>query len=229
MNCLEFRRAIGAQPRQLDAEARRHRDECLRCADAHARALRFEAALDRGLAVPVPQGLADRILLGQTTLSRRQASGRRALVWRIAAGILLAVGVAGVGWLALAPRPSLAAITIEHLSHEPMALTARERVPPAKVRDAFARFGIALEHSPGDVHYLALCPIHGRRSLHLVLQKPDGAVTVMFVPGAEATRRDFADARVLGRELPLAGGALVMLAADRSDFDAIEAALRAAP
>jgi hypothetical protein len=228
MNCLEFRRAIAVQPRQLDARARIHRDECPRCAEALTRALRFEAVLDRSLAIPVPAELADRILLGQTTLSRQQASGRRALIWRMAAGLVLGAGVVSVSWLALTPQPSFAAISIDHLRHEPMALTAQQVVSGVQVREAFERFGIKLQRSPGDIHYLQTCPLADKRSLHMVMQKPGGAVTVMYVPGARVSRSDFSERAVLGREMAIGDGVLIMLAASRSDFDAIEAGFRAA-
>jgi hypothetical protein len=228
MNCLEFRRAIAVQPRELDARARQHREECPRCAQAYAEAMRFEALLDRSLAIAVPAELPDRILLSQTTQTRQQTSGRRTLVWRFAAGLALAVGVGGVSWLALAPQESLAALSVEHLSHEPMALTAQGVVPGVEVHATFERLGVALQRSPGDISYLQICPLGLKRSLHMVMQKPAGAVTVMFVPGTTATRGDFAQGAVLGREVPMGNGVLLMLASSRGDFDAIEAGFRAA-
>jgi hypothetical protein len=228
MNCLEFRRAVAVQPRALDAQARQHREECPRCAKVHGEALRFEALLDRSLAIAVPVEMPDRILLNQTTQTRRQSSGRRALVWRIAAGLALAVGIGGVTWLALVPRETLAAMSVDHLRHEPMALTAQGVVSGVQVRDTFQRLGVALQRSPGDISYLQICPLGLKRSLHMVMQRPAGAVTVMFVPGATAARRDFAERDVLGREVSVGGGVLLMLASSRSDFDAIEAGFRAA-
>ena len=228
MNCLEFRRAIAVQPKQLDARARAHRDDCPRCAQAQVSALRFEAVLDRGLAIPVPTEWADRILLSQTTLARQQSFGRRALVWRIAAGVALSAGIASVSWLALAPQQSLAAISIQHLSHEPMALTAQGLVSGVKVRESFERLGVKLLQSPGDISYLKICPLGSHRSLHMVMQRPAGAVTVIYVPGERVARSDFAERELLGRELTVNGGALLMLAASRTDFDAIEAGFRAA-
>lgn len=228
MNCLEFRRTIAVQPRELDTRARQHREECPRCAQAHGEAMRFEALLDRSLAIPVPAELPDRILLNQTTQTRQQVSGRRNLIWRVAAGLALAVGVGGVSWLALAPQDSLAAVSVEHLRHEPMALTAQGTVPDVQVHDTFERLGVKLQRSPGDISYLQICPLGLKRSLHMVMQRPAGAVTVMFVPAATATRRDFAERDVLGREVPIGGGTLLMLASSRVDFDAIEAGFRAA-
>lgn len=228
MNCLEFRRAIAVQPRELDARARQHREECPRCAQAFAEAMRFEALLDRSLAIAVPAELPDHILLRQTTQTRQRSSGRRHLVWRIAAGLLLSGGIGGVSWLALAPQETLAAMAVEHLSHEPMALTAQGVVPGVKVYESFERLGVALKRSPGAISYLRICPLGAKQSLHMVMQRPGGAVTLMFVPGATGKRRDFAEDDVLGREVPVGNGALLMLASSRSDFDSIEAEFRAA-
>ncbi len=228
MNCLEFRRAIAVQPKQLDASARAHRDECPRCAQAQIGALRFEAVLDRGLAIPVPAEWADRILLGQTTMARQQSSGRRTVIWRIAAGLALTAGIVSVSWLALAPQQSLAAISIQHLGHEPMSLSAQEVVSGVALRESFERLGVKLLHSPGTFSYLRICPLGSRRSLHMVMQQRSGAVTVIYVPGERVARNDFAEQDLLGREITVSGGALVMMAASRADFDAIEAGFRAA-
>lgn len=228
MNCLEFRRSIAVQPRQLDARARQHRDECPRCAEAHVQAMRFESMLERSLAVPVPNEAAERILLAQTTLSRQQSSMRRTLVWRIAAGLALTVGIASVSWLALGPQQSLAAMSVAHLSHEPMAWTVQGVVSGVEVRESFESLGVKLQQSPGDISYLRICPLGLRRSVHMVMQEPAGAVTVMYVPGEHSERREFTERDVLGREVPIGNGVLLMLASSRNDFDAIEAAFRAA-
>jgi hypothetical protein len=228
MNCLEFRRAIAVQPRQLDAAARAHRDGCPRCAEAYAKAMSFESLLDRSLAVEVPATLADQILLRQTTLDRQHNSGRRALVWRMAAGVALAVGVVGMSWLALGPQQTLAAMSVAHLSHEPMALTTQGTLPGVEVSRTFEQLGVHLRHTPVPISYLQICPLGLRRALHMVVQSPQGAVTVMYVPDAETTRRDFSERGVLGRELQVGKGVLVMLASSRDAFDGIEQGFRAA-
>lgn len=228
MNCLEFRRLIAVQPRQLDSVARAHREQCPRCAEAHAKAMSFESLLDRSLAIEVPSTLADQILLRQTTLDRQHSSGRRNLVWRMAAGVALAAGVVGMSWLALGPQETLAAMSVEHLGHEPMALTAQGTVPNDEVSRAFERLGVHLQRAPAAISYLRICPLGLRRALHMVVQSPAGAVTVMYVPDTETSRRDFSERGVLGRELQIGDGVLVMLAGNRSAFDEIEQGFRAA-
>ncbi len=230
MNCIEFRRCIVVQPRALDARARQHRDECARCAEAHAQALAFESLLDRSLAIPVPAALADRILLQQTLQTRVRSEGRRALIWRIAASVAIAVGVAGVSWLAIGPQQTLAAMSLRHLGHEPMALTTPGVLAGVEVNRIFQRLDVHLQQSPGDISYLRICPLGLLRTpaLHMVMPQAEGAVTVIYVPGARSARGEFEADGILGRELTLADGVLLMMASSRHNFDAIEQAFRAA-
>lgn len=220
MDCLEFRRLIGAIPRQLPAEARKHRDHCSRCADAHARALGFENILEQAMVIPVPDRLADEILLRQITVNRTHHSGRLQRLWQIAAGVALAIGISVI-WL-LTPNGSLAAIAIEHMNHEPLSLIAQPAIPEAEIHTIFAKMGLSLAHSPGKLSYLKICPLGNHRSLHMVMQKPMGAVTVLFVPGLDIKRRSFERQGMLGRELALDNGALVMIARNDHEFDSIE-------
>lgn len=222
MNCLEFRRQIAITPRQLDARARGHREACPRCAEAQQRALVFEGSIDRALAIPVPAHLADQIILRQLTSARAERHGRGHLLMRIAAGVALSLGVATVSWLALAPTQSLAASAVEHLSHEPMALAAHAPIPEATVRAVFARVGNPLGELPGELSYLRICVLGKHNAIHMVMQKPAGAVTVMFVPGAAGRTQDIDIAGVRVRELAFGQGALLLMADSDQDFDQIQ-------
>lgn len=226
MNCLEFRRQIATTPRQLDARARGHREACPRCAEALQRALVFEGGIDRALAVPVPANLADQIILRQLTSARTERAGRGHVLMRIAAGVTLALGVATVSWLALAPTQSLAASAVEHLSHERMALAAHTPIPEATVRAVFARVGQPLGELPGDMSYLRVCVFGQHHALHMVMQQTSGAVTVLFVPGEAGRTQDFEIAGVRGREIAFGQGALLLMADSDQAFDQIESQFR---
>ena len=90
MNCLEFRRHLASEPHSRRVDFVAHREQCGRCAEAHAQALAFEDRLGHVLAVPAPDGLADRVLLRQSTVAlRERRQGRRATAWRIAAVLAL--------------------------------------------------------------------------------------------------------------------------------------------
>lgn len=223
MNCLDYRRQLAAVPDALDATAIAHEAGCPRCAQARVEAQQFEAALRGALAVAVPESLADRILLHQTTEARRARTvERRAATWRIAAVLALAVA-GGLFWRAQRANQPLPDLAVAHLAHEPYALTSRAQVPLAQVRTMFAARGVPLPGDPGEVDYLNLCPIGRDAAVHMVVQTDRGPVTVYYVvgrhePGRAVWQRD----GVVGRSVPVADGTLVLLADHDDRFDALE-------
>ncbi|MBK6726700.1 MAG: DUF3379 family protein [Xanthomonadales bacterium] len=224
MNCLEFRRAIGTDPRNLDETADAHRVQCARCSDALQRALGFERTLSAAFAVPVPEGLADRLLLAQITATRHEPARPRWRNWSLAAALLLSIGLgAAFAWRWIGLNAPMSDLAIAHLAHEPVALSSRAIVAEDDVRALFAALGAPLRHAPGTVHYLMNCPLGHHRVAHLVLQREHGPVTALYVPRVHEPRQDFNRAGVRGRELPVADGTLILLAASDREFDAIGA------
>lgn len=225
MNCLEFRRELAGRPLDLGADAQAHRAACPACAEAALRAQAFEHRMQQALAVPVPQALADRILLRQTTQVRRNARQG----WsRLAAGFVMALGMAGIGYLGLRSEDSLAAVSVAHLGHEPFALQRTDLIPQADIVRQFADQGVPLKHTLSGLTYLTRCPLGDRQSLHMVVQGSGGPVTVMYVPGRHHGDADFREGQVVGRHRDIGAGTLVLLAPGDQAFDAIEAMFRAA-
>jgi len=226
MNCLEFRRQLGIDPQSTAAEFVRHRQDCARCAEAAARAARFEAALRRALQVdPAPQ-LAESILLAQATRqNRRHTYVRRGGLLALAAMLVLAVGVG----MRVEARP-LSVQAVDHLSHEAVALTSTRRVSADSVRAAFSQLGVRLNDVPDSaMTYVACCPIGRRHTVHLVMSESNGPVTVIyFVDQGSRQREDFQRDGWRGRSVPVGAGTLILLARDSDHFDGIESLWRAA-
>src|SRR5437870_4288026 len=127
MNCLEFHRQKLADPRRLSAEAQAHAQACASCA-AFARSVdESDQRLEEALASPVPNGLADRIILRSRTKNRAWRA------WTLAASVVLAVAVG----LSFVREPKNAAdqyarLAVEHVMMEPESLTTvRNADPPA--------------------------------------------------------------------------------------------------
>ncbi len=183
MNCLDFRRHALADPLRPKPAAQEHEASCPECARFSRTLRRREEGLCEVLSVPVPEGLADRILLSNRPCVVR--GGRPARVALTALAAVLAVVVLGLG--ALLPRQmspeALAAGVIAHVRQEPEALAAEQRVPIAKVARAFGRSGGELLAPLGEVSYAGRCPLPGGgRGEHIVVRTPVGKVTLILMP-----------------------------------------------
>jgi hypothetical protein len=226
MNCLDYRRELGPEPRRESAEMQEHRRGCAGCAAHHARALGFELALKRALTVPVPDGLAERILLAQTTSERGDhGRRRRRLGWFAAAAVVLVALGLGVHQLRL--FSPLAQQLIVHLQHEPAALITHTPLPVEDVERRFTQRGVRLvAPPPAGISYAQACPIGLLGSVHMVMPERKGPVTVFFLPGHTEPRSDYADGGMQVRAIPMAAGTLALLAADTRHFDTLEAGWR---
>jgi len=181
MNCLQFHREKLADPRRLSSEARAHAQACASCAGFARSVDEAEQRLEQNLAIPVPEGLADRVLL-HAQAGRR--SGWRA--WALAAGVVLAVaaGVAG-----LQPgQERYARLAIEHVVMEPESLTTTRNAGAETFRAALEAFGGSLRQPLDNVRYVTLCPVDGGFGWHVVFETPEGLATLILVP--DRTLRD---------------------------------------
>ena len=230
MDCLEFRRRLGTEPHARDPEGLAHRDGCAACRAAWERAQAFEHALQGALDVPVPEGLAERVLLAQATGERQHTVRRRRVAFALAASLLLALGVGGYGWLQMDAH-SLPALAVAHMPGEIHSLDLNQPISEVAIAAGFADRGVSLRGSaPADVTYVHDCPVGPYKTVHLVSRIDGTPVAVLYFPNAHASRKDFRRNGWRGREVPLANGTLVMLT-DRGGphpFDAIEQGWRAA-
>jgi hypothetical protein len=227
MNYSEFQRRLLIDPRAPDMAIAAEARICVDAPAQLAEALALEQRIDAALAVPVPADLVARVLaaLPPESAPTRVPASRRWWPLALAASVLL------VGWISLAllrapnPTGALIAASVEHLAHEPYALTRAGSVPDTLVQRMFTEAGVRIDSSGLSLSYLNRCPLDRRWSVHMVMPAPEGPVTVMYVIGE--TRVERMDTRmdmVAVRTLPWADGALVMLAESNRDFDRIESA-----
>lgn len=185
MNCLEFRRAALANPHHPGHEALAHEAECASCARYYRELRQQEELLYEEMNIPVPEGLADRVLLRSRSGWRDWLAPRFA-VSALAASLILAVAL-GTGWKLrsgeLEPA-MLAAGIAEHVEEEYKALAAKQVVPEATLISAVRRGGGELMQAPGPATYADHCPLPGGgKGEHLVFDTPHGKLTLILMPG----------------------------------------------
>ena len=232
MNCLDFRRRIGAEPRSRDPDLIAHRDTCKDgCPAFWQRAQRFEDDLEAAMAVSVPDGLADRILLAQATGERRGQVVRRRAWMAMAASLLIAFMGAGMFWRH-ADLNSLPALAVAHMPGELDALNLTRPMTDAQVEAGFRGRSATLKGpAPGGVTYVHDCMVGTHAAVHLVTRMNDEPVVALYMPGTMSDASiDFHRDGWDGRQIALSGGTLVVMAqgASRQTMDAVARGWRAA-
>ncbi|HET8898446.1 MAG TPA: DUF3379 family protein [Rhodanobacteraceae bacterium] len=224
MDCLEFRRRLGAEPHSRASDFLAHRDICAGCAAAWQQAQSFERDLLGALQIDVPAGLVDRVLLAQATAERRHGARRRRVAFALAASLLLAIGIGGYAWHRV-DATSLPALAVAHMPNEYATLALAQPISAQAIEAGFAGRGLALAGPvPTDVTYVHDCPVGPYKTVHLVSRVDGMSVAVLYVPDKMLSKqRDFHRGDWRGRLVPLARGTLVMLT-DRTGappFDAV--------
>lgn len=243
MDCREFRREAGADPRHLGTEAAAHRDACPACAESLRRTLELDDRILAALRVPVQdRGRSGQARAGLGSEAQRLRESRaqdrvirfpaieRRRWMALAASIVGGVLVGSLLWVG-GPRPSLAEDLVRHMGHEPeaMAVTARA-ADPAEVSAVLERAAVRLAPGIGTVSYASTCPFRGEKVPHLVVQTPAGPMTVMVLRHETvAAATDFDEDGYAGTIVPAGPGSIAVIGhAPMADLDQVARQVRAA-
>ena len=234
MNCLEFRRLVLAAPRQITAEQEAHLERCARCAEFARSVAHDEAAIEQAMLVPVPEGLAARVLLRHGIRGPNRWS-----TLALAASLLVAVGVAfhfhevtrqgdeivsaqrsGVN------QRAVAAISYV-LEREPQLLTENRAGDPKVMHAALSKLGLSLPANIGSVRYLGKSVLSdGATGEHIVLQTPYGHVTLILMPeDFLASRLVVSDRNLQALAAPRRDGCYLLIADSAQTLERVEAML----
>ncbi len=241
MECLEFRREAGADPRHLNAAAAAHRDACAGCAESLRRTLALDEKILAALQVPVPDALrrgTTAVALDSSGESRRRASSARNAArfpgieprrWMaLAASIVGGVAIGSLLWIG-GPRASLAEDVVKHMGHEPGAMVATSHeADPAEVAAVLARAGVHLQPGVGTVSYASTCPFRGEKVPHLVVQTAVGPMTVMVLRDEKVPAGvEFDEGGYAGTIVPAGPGSIAVIGhAPTADLDQVAELVR---
>ncbi len=195
MNCFEFRRLIFAEPRRLQAEQKRHMEQCVTCAALAKEMDDFEAKIHEAATVPVPEALAERILLRHKTVRPTVRFGFSYGGWALAASLVAVIAVAfhfKEGTHDEQPQvvaaetlgsnhPAVAAINYV-LDNEPKLLKENRTGDMAVLLSALDKMKVRLPTDGTTVRYLGKCPVPNGEGDHVVMQTPYGHVSLILVP-----------------------------------------------
>ncbi len=189
MNCLEFRRAAGADPEHLGAEARAHRDACPQCAEYLRQIRQLDATILKALRISVdPQSAAVPDAPPPIAQALRASLGNRNRWYALAASIAGGVAIGALLWSS-GSRDALAKDAVQHMEHESKSMVSTQVPADAEqVREVLARDGVRLRGDMGLVTYVMSCSFRGHEVPHLVVQTAEGPVTVLVLRDEKASR-----------------------------------------
>ena len=187
MNCLESRRLLLASPRYRTPELEAHLAGCADCSRVVFQLADLDRSIEEAARVPVPDGLAERVLR-----TRRRPPARR---FAIAALVLVASAALGLAlprvWeaytitrpvQAVGPtHPAVTAISFV-VEQQPALLEEGRAGDPAIMEEGLRRLGLSMKTGEVTVDYVGKCYMPEPECDHIVLNTPDGQVSVILVP-----------------------------------------------
>jgi hypothetical protein len=214
MDCLEFRRRVGAEPGAADSGIAAHRAGCAACARFQDELRAMDALIARALAI-------EPAALRRTAAATAVLPATRRRFFAIAASIALGIAL-GVTLLVSAPRPSIAREVVDHVRHEPGAMDATAPIAPTALADVLGPDGARLRPGVGDVTFAARCVFEGEVVPHLVVRTAEGPVTVLMLRHREIDEpMRIADGALSGIVMPAPRGAIAVVGEDVRDLDGI--------
>jgi hypothetical protein len=204
MQHAEFRRLFGANPKRQEPAVLEHRAGCAECAIYAADLERVDQLVAGALDVP-----------SSPNYSPPWESERRSpLRWyALAAGLLLAVGIATGAWLQV-KRDALFAELIKHANGERNVMVISEkRVSGEKVQATLAKAGATLQGEL-PISTARTCKVRGVVAPHLFVQTPEGPVQILLLTEHRFFKRHSAEGLGLRAELVPVGTHSVAVFAD---------------
>ena len=184
MDDILFRHTAIATPNEKSDELINSAEENAQNKALLRESMAFDAKIQSLLEVPVPDKLADKILLEQSFSieTKKKSNGR----WHIAiaASIAFVMGISLPSLNSLTKSPlDIGTIAMKHVQNE-FYFTAKvnERASLPMINAKLASYGAKAQADLGEVSFINYCNFEGTTALHMVIKGEKGPITVFFVP-----------------------------------------------
>lgn len=221
MECLEFRRLVGAEPFAGGAELSGHRAECAGCARHQDELQAMDRLLGRAMRLDLSGRPGARVAAVQPPPAGPAPAAAPRRWHAMAASLVAGVLVAATLWISW-PEPTLAAEVLDHARHEPDSWVTAQALPDAAVAEVLDGSGARLRAGAGPVTYARRCFFEGHWVPHLVVQTGAGPVTVFLLGHREVTAATHVDEQgVAAVVLPAPRGSIAVVGRGLHDLDAL--------
>lgn len=204
MDDLEFRRTVYADPHTEDERVRNSAEE-----DPSKQAFldemkAFDSKLSDALKVPVPDNMAERLILRQTIESHNNQRKRTRVHLALAASLAFAVGLSMQTFYLSSSGDNIGSYSLAHVNHGIQYLyNANENNSVDQVNIKLARFGGKFSSAMGGAVFSNYCDFGGITSLHLIFESDSGRVSVFVTPADTDIKfvEEFGDERFVGKAM----------------------------
>ncbi|MCQ1059590.1 DUF3379 domain-containing protein [Photobacterium sp. ZSDE20] len=230
MDDLEFRRRLLADPFDNSQDLAEARNESIANRKLSDELQQLDNKLEQAMKVDVPDDLADRILFHQSGQPSSNSFKPRTLV-AMAASVAfvfgLFIGQYNQGISASNPQLEIAQIAMEHVKAEaPFIDGIDESVTLSQVNAKLTPFGSTFNDIPGHVYYVNHCGFGNKNALHMVMDTPQGKVTVFVVPEQSPDITPFNDQSMKGVVVPVRNASLIVVGENGQDVSPVATTLR---
>ena len=192
MNFSEFKKLMGADPRNRDSETLRARNLGPEFSAAAEEAEAFEQKLEAAIHIQAPADLLDEI----RGITRQPTKPRNWMPFAMAASLLIVVGAAGITWQQSHQWDSVEDYVADHYSHDGNALIvdASELIPEQDVARIMAKLGAKADQALSDrIRFIKFCPTPDGKGAHMVVSTDQGPMTIIFMPKTQVTDGEMID------------------------------------
>ena len=212
MNFSEFILQLGAEPHSQDPEFLRARQSSPEFLEASEEADVFENKLARAINLPLPEDIRENLL--EISRGHYQAARPWWQSMALAAGILVAVGAAGITWNMNRGWDSVEEYVADHYGHDGPSLVAQAGKNTSKdIQKFFASFDVeAAPELAKIISVIKYCPTLDGKGIHMVLNTSEGPVSVIYMPATSVIDREiieFGDMRALLVKLEAGSAAII--------------------
>lgn len=204
MDDLEFRRTVYADPHTEDADVNQSASESPSKQAFLDEMKTFDDNLTKALKVPVPENMAERLILRQSLESHHAERKRTRVHIALAASVAFAIGISAQVFFLPGASGDIGSYSLAHVNHGIDHLySAHEDNSVADVNLKLARFGGKFGQNMGKAVFSNYCNFNGVLSLHLIYDSAEGRVSVFVTPANAEFEfvEEFGDERFVGRAM----------------------------
>jgi anti-sigma factor RsiW len=210
MKCSEYQQQLLINPSGTDSGLAEHLQNCPTCAAYAKREAQFQVQLRDAVEIPIPEGLAPARLAAASFTQPSAMEHRIRPLLALAAGILLAVFMAGV----LMPQftDNLEVAVLAELAHDRDRPAGAPEIQTAVLRTVLEPVGVELRNGlQRKVMFAELCDVAKKKAVHIVMVGDIAPVSALLMPGQPVTARStLDDGRITGILIPVPGGSLAI-------------------